>query len=178
MSVYGMNNGIFHVTNFRIFVSIMPFLLVSRPGFHQPTQLLPIPPSPLVGHGTSSHGQAYLRTTRQLGYATLYGGTTVHVRNVVPSLSRLRHRWPAPSWLTSSVCTQPLGRGRSRCNAPTWPPGWCGRRSHWTRPKGVFLVAYEATSFPYRGTALPLSYRTGHTERRYNTASGFTNWWT
>ena len=45
-------------------------------------------------------------------------------------------------------------------------------------PKDVLLVAYEATSFPYWGTTLPLSYRTGHTERRYNTASGFTNWWT
>ena len=28
-------------------------------------------------------------------------------------------------------------------------------------PKGVFPVAYEATSFPYRGTALQLSYGTG-----------------
>ena len=40
------------------------------------------------------------------------------------------------------------------------------------RPKGVFPVAYEAKSFPYRGTALLLSYGTGHTERRYNTGSG------
>ena len=44
-------------------------------------------------------------------------------------------------------------------------------------PIGVFLVAYEATSFPYRGTALQLSYGTGHTERRCNLASGLTYEW-
>ena len=44
-------------------------------------------------------------------------------------------------------------------------------------PKGVFPVAYEATSFSYRGTALQLSYGTGHTERRCNLASGLTYRW-
>ena len=45
-------------------------------------------------------------------------------------------------------------------------------------PKGVFLVAYEAMFFTLQGTALPLSYRTGHTERRCNLAAGLTYGWT
>ena len=44
-------------------------------------------------------------------------------------------------------------------------------------PKGVYPVAYEAMSFPYRGTALQLSYETGNTEKRCNSATGLTYEW-